>query len=186
MRKRVAITYTSIFYLAFITAEMSGIYFFRYFDFRPNYLVLDHWKDFQLVETAFEAYPIPLAVGIIAILFAGVFMQQKCFSPLCYLPVTEDNPELPRSGWRDRCVLFCIFLLCGLLQRGTVDHRPLNPTAAAITKNRVANEITNSGIFRVAYEGIERMSTKYIPVNSVIPTMDNEKAFEIVRHNFAW
>ena len=185
VRKRVAITYTSIFYLSFILAEISGIYFFRYFDFRPNYLVLDHWKDFQLVETAFEAYPVPLVAGITAFLFAGVFLHQKHLSPLCYLPVTKDNLGLPLSGWRDRCVLFCIFLLCGLLQRGTVDHRPMNPSAAAITKNRVANEITNSGIFRVAYEGIERMSTKYIPVKSVISTIDNEQAFEIVRHNFA-
>lgn len=185
IRKRVAMIYTSIFYLSFILAEISGIYFFRYFDFRFNYLVIDHWKDFQLVETIFEIYPVPLVSGIIACLFAGLFILQKHLSPLCYLPASKDNLEFPQSGWRDRCVLFCVFLLCGLLQRGNLDHRPLNPTAAAITKNRVANEITNSGVFRVAYEALQRTSIKYIPVKSVISPIDNDKAFEIVRHNFA-
>ena len=183
--RRIVIIYTSVFYLIFITAEISGIYFFRYFDFRPNYLVLDHWKDFQLVETVVEVYPVPLASAVIVCLFGVVFLQQKFFSPICYSPKTVDRLEASRSGWKDRIALFCIFLLCGLLQRGTFDHRPLNPSASAITKNRVANEIANSSLFKVTYEGIQRMSTKYVSVKSVISTIDNEEALKIVRHNFA-
>ncbi len=176
--------YTSLFYMIFITAEISSIYFFRYFDFRPNYLVLDHWKDFQLVETVLEAYPVPLAAIAIACLFAGVFYQQKLFSPLCYRPIVNGQQEVLQSGWKDRSALFLIFLLCGLMQRGTVDHRALNPSASAITKNRVANEIANSGVFNVVYEGIQRVSTKYIPVKSVIPTLGEEDAIALVKDNF--
>ncbi len=183
--RRFIIIYTSIFYLAFLTSEICGIYFFRYFDFRPNYLVLDHWKDFQLVETAIEAYPVPFATIITISLFAGVFFQQTYFSPLCHRPKKGDESGVLRSGWRDRLALFLVFLFCGLIQRGTLDHRPLNPAASAITKNRVANEIASSGVYKVVYEGIQRMSTKYIPVKSVISTVKNDRAFEIVRENFA-
>lgn len=184
VRKRVVLIYTSFLYMSFISAEISGFYFFRYFDFRLNYLVLDHWKDFQLVETVYKAYPIPLAIGIIACLFAGVFLQQKHFSPLCYRPRNAENIEITQSGWRDRCALLLIVVLCGLLQRGTIDHRPLNPSASAVTNNRVANEIANSGVFNVAYEGLQRSSTKYVPVKSVIKTIDNDEALELVRENF--
>lgn len=185
IHRRFTILYTSFFYLVFLVAEICGIYFFRYFDFRPNYLVLDHWKDFQLVETAIEAYPVPFATFVSISLFAGIFFQQKHFSPLSYRPKKEDNTAILHSGWRDRIALFIIFLFCGLIQRGTIDHRPLNPAASAITKNRVANEIASSGIYKVVYEGIQRMSTKYIPVKSVISTVKTDKAFEIVRRNFA-
>ena len=185
LRRGFVIIFTSFLYLVFISAEISSIYFFRYFDFRPNYLVLDHWKDFQLFETAIEAYPVPLATMAIVGLFAGVFLQQKHLSPLCYQPVEVEKPNSLCSVWRDRCALFFILLLCVLLQRGNLGHRPLNPTASAITKNRVANEIANSGVFKVVYEGIQRMSTKYVPVKSVIPTIDDKEAFEIVRNNFS-
>ncbi len=180
-----SIVYTSLIYLIFICVEISGIFFFRYFDLRLNYLVLDHWKDFQLVETALEAYPVPLVAIIIVALFAVVFLHQKHFSPLCYRPNDDEGKETPPSRWWDRFSLFIIFLLCCFLQRGTLDHRPLNPTASAITKNRVANEITNSGVYKVVYEGIQRVSTKYVPVKSVISTLDNEEALKIVRHNFS-
>ncbi len=184
IRKKVVIIYTSFLYLSFIFAEISGFYFFRYFDFRPNYLVLDHWKDFQLVETVYKAYPIPLAVGFGAFLFAGVFLQQKHFSPLYYRPRNAENIKIIKSGWWDRCALLFVFVLCGLLQRGTIGHRPLNPSASAVTSNRVANEIANSGVFKVAYEGLQRSSTKYVPVKSVIKTLDDNNAVELVRKNF--
>lgn len=184
VRKKTVLIYTSFFYLCFIFSEISGFYFFSYFDFRPNYLVLDHWKDFQLVETVYKAYPVPLAIGFGAFLFAGVFLQQKHFSPLYYRPRNVENIEIIKSGWWDRCALLFVFVLCGLLQRGTIDHRPLNPSASAVTNNRVANEIANSGMFKVAYEGLQRSSTKYIPVKSVITTIDSKKAFELVRKNF--
>lgn len=184
IHRRFVIIYTSCFYLIFLSAEICGIYFFRYFNFRPNYLVLDHWKDFQLVETALEAYPVPFAAFITISLFAGVFFQQKHFSPLCFrLHKREDYGTL-RSGWRDRLALVFIFLFCALIQRGTIDHRALNPAASEITKNRVANEIASSGIYKVIYEGFQRMSTKYIAVKSVVPTVKNDKAIELVLENF--
>jgi len=86
---------------------------------------------------------------ILIFLFAGVFFLQKLLTPLCYRPVNNEKPGVKRFVWRDRFALVFIFLLCALLQRGTLDHRAINPTASAITKNRVANEIANSGIFNV-------------------------------------
>ncbi|MFC1592168.1 LTA synthase family protein [Thermodesulfobacteriota bacterium] len=178
--RAVALVYTSAIGLLFLASEVCGIYFFRYYDFRFNYLVLDHWSDPQLLETVAQAYPIPLVLCAISGLFALFFFLLRQFSPLC----CSSHHRL-HSGWRDRCALLFVLLLTVVLMRGTLERRPLNPAAASITKNRLANEITGSGVFKVVYEGLQRMRSKYIPLKKVIPTLNNPEALERAQEYFA-
>jgi len=175
-----ALLYTAGCILAFVAAEVCGIYFFRYYDFRFNYLVLDHWKDPQLVETVLEAYPIPLVAGILALTAGAVAVLVRKFSPLC-----RGRNSVLHSGWRDRCALVGVLVLTLFMMRGSLDRRPLNPTAAAISKNRLVNEITSSGVFKVVYEGLQRMRTRYVPVHMVIPTLAIDDAVAHARKYFA-
>jgi phosphoglycerol transferase MdoB-like AlkP superfamily enzyme len=78
---------------------------------------------------------------------------------------------LAESGYLeiwDSVGTFLLALLGGFASRGTLDRRPLNPSAAVVTTNRLANEIASSGIFNVLYEWAQRHKRQYGNLKSVV------------------
>ena len=63
--------YLGIFYFALFLAEIAGIYFFRFYDFRPNYLIFEHGADREVLKTVAKAYPL---VRIVLLSFAGAWL----------------------------------------------------------------------------------------------------------------
>jgi hypothetical protein len=69
--------------------------------------------------------------------------------------------------------------------RGTLDHRPLNPTFAARTSNRVANEIAGSSVLNVANELLQRQGGVYQSLASVVPPLPDAEALARARAQLA-
>jgi membrane-anchored protein YejM (alkaline phosphatase superfamily) len=65
--------------------------------------------------------------------------------------------------------------------RGTFDHRPLNPSFASVTNNRIANEIALCGIFNLLYEWSHRLKNEFAPLRTIMPTPAAEAAVSRVR-----
>ena len=165
-----------IFFLLF-TAEIAGFYFFEYYDLRPNYLVLEHAADPEVVATVLSAYPVGrlLALSLAGALLAA-WLQQR---------LARRAPASRRGALADRAGALLCGILAGLAMRGTLDHRALNPGFAARTSNRVANEIAGSGVLNLATEAWLRRSDVYRPLASVVPPLPEPEALRRARAQLA-
>lgn len=175
--------YAAILFLVLFFAEVCGYYFFQYFNFRLNYLVLEHGADPEMLRVYLQDYPLPW--------FAIVTLGGATICMLLLRRLAPLQPRPPSAGGsrslnlRDRPGMVLLLLLVTLGARGTLDHRPLNVSAAAVTSNRLANEIASSGILNVAYELEQRIRHKYVAVESVIETLPMAEARERARRYVA-
>lgn len=162
--------YLGIFYFALFCAEIAGIYFFRFYDFRPNYLVFEHGADREVLKTVAKAYPL---VRIVLLSLAGASVVAFAVRSLASMaPIGTVTNE---SIWLwDRGATFLWLLLVGFASRGTLDHRPLNPSLASFTTNRIANEIASCGIFNLLYDWSQRAKNQFAALKSLtqLPTAD--------------
>jgi phosphoglycerol transferase MdoB-like AlkP superfamily enzyme len=160
-------------------AEIAGHFFFRYYDLRPNHLVLEHAADPEIIRTLLAGYPVGwiLALSLALALFATWGLVK--------LAGRVQAPARRRGALADRLGALLLLLLSGLAMRGTLDHRPLNPTFAARTSNRVANEIAGSGILNLATEIVHRQAQVYQPLASVLPPLPEAEALARARAQLA-
>jgi len=158
-------------------AEIAGCYFFDYYDLRPNYLVLEHAPDPEVVATVLSAYPVAwiLVFSLAGALLAS-WLQQR---------LARRAPASRRGAVGDRAGALLCLILAGLAMRGTLDHRPLNPGFAARTANRVANEIAGSGVLNLATEAWLRSRHVYRPLASVVPPLPEPEALARARAQLA-
>ncbi|OGQ83488.1 MAG: hypothetical protein A3F90_03060 [Deltaproteobacteria bacterium RIFCSPLOWO2_12_FULL_60_19] len=156
----VLLAYAGIFFLFACFAETAGVYYFRYYDFRPNYLVLEHGADREVIRTVMKEYPVARILLISVVGAAACLLLVGRFAPLA---------ATSAAGPWDRAAAVLILLLAGFASRGTLDHRALNPSAAAVTTNRVANEIAASGVFNVLYEWAQQKKKQYGNLKSMLP-----------------
>jgi hypothetical protein len=85
------------------------------------------------------------------------------------------------SEYWDRALNFVWLLVLGFGTRGTLDHRPLNPSLASITRNRIANEIASCGIFNLLYEWSQRFKDEFTALKSVIKLPPADEAIARAR-----
>ena len=169
--------YLGVFYFALFFAEIAGIYFFRFYDFRPNYLVFEHGADREVIKTVAKAYPL---VRIVLLSLTGAWLAVMAVQLLASMAqlgaVSNDSIWL----W-DRGVTFLWLLLVGFASRGTFDHRPLNPSLASFTTNRIANEIAGCGIFNLLYEWSQRRKNEFAALKSVTQLPAAYEAIDVAR-----
>lgn len=166
-------------FLLLCAAEVAGLYFFAYYDLRPNYLVLEHAGDPEVIATLLSAYPVGWGL---AFSLAGALLA--CW--LQHVLAGRLRPAASRRGeLRDRAGALLCLVLASLAMRGTLDHRPLNPAFAARTANRVANEIAGSGVLNLATEARLRRSDAYRPLASVLPPLSDQEALARARAQLA-
>jgi len=120
--------------------------FFEFYGFRANYLVLEHGADPEVLRTLGRGYALQGTLGIGLAVAAGLFGYHWLVRAL-----QRVLPPDVGALWR---MASAVVLLAGfgLMARGTLDHRPLNPSLAAVTSNRVANAVAGSGVLNVTYE----------------------------------
>jgi len=170
--------YLGAVYFTLFFAEIAGIYFFRFYDFRFNYLVFEHGTDREVLKTVAKAYPLGriLLFSIVGAWIAIVTAQ--LVGRLAVFRV--DSFEL----W-DRSLAFVWLLLVGFATRGTLDHRPLNPSLASFTTHRIANEIAGCGIFNLLYEWSQRAKDQFAALKSIAQLPAADQAFARARHVLA-
>jgi len=168
--------YLSLVFFVCFSAEICGLYFFRYYDCRPNYLVFEHGADKEVVKTVLKAYPV-LRIFLLSV--AGAALTLLLFTWLA-------SPALPVQGaltawYWDRWANLAWLLIVGFATRGTFDHRPLNPSFASITNNRIANEIALCGIFNLFYEWNHRLRNEFTPLRTFMKLPAADEAVHRVR-----
>jgi phosphoglycerol transferase MdoB-like AlkP superfamily enzyme len=159
-----------VFFVLFF-AETAGVYFFRYYDFRPNYLVLEYGSGQEVLRTITKVYPIARIVagsGLLTMVVL-VILHQAVNS------LVGIEGQTPYWFW-DRGGTFCWLLLTGFATRGTLSHRPLNPSFAMVTQNRIANEIAGCGIFNVLYEWGNKLKKEFTDLKTVIKPLPLDEA----------
>jgi phosphoglycerol transferase MdoB-like AlkP superfamily enzyme len=98
------------------------------------------------------------------------------------LAISRSRPASWLSGplRRGACGVM-LTALAAIAARGTLDHRPISPSAAAISTNRVANEIAGSGLYTVIYELWRRARGDVVRLAEVQPTLPAAEAQARVR-----
>jgi phosphoglycerol transferase MdoB-like AlkP superfamily enzyme len=167
-------------YFVLFFAEFAGLYFFRHYNCRPNYLVFEHGADREVVKTVLKAYPI---LRILSLSLIGTAVS-------LFLAMTLRSTALAKIGapslwYWDVAIALVWLLIVVFATRGTFDHRPLNPSFASITNNRIANEIASCGIFNLLYEWSHRFKNEFVPLKTIMPTPAGDVAVNCVRARLA-
>jgi phosphoglycerol transferase MdoB-like AlkP superfamily enzyme len=171
--KSIFLLYAALVFSIIFFAETAGIYFFRYYDFRPNYLVLDYGGGPEVLRTIIKDYPVLRILALCAAgTAAGVFiLWQAVHFNGCIAG------SLPSWLWDRGGTLLCLMII-GFATRGSLSHRPLNPGFAAITHNRIANEIAGCSIYNVLYEWGHKVRKEFIDLKTVVKTLPPDEARE--------
>ena len=173
--------YLALLYFTLFFAEIAGIYFFRFYDFRPNYLVFEHGADREVLKTVAKAYPL---VRIFLLSVIGAWLAVIALQFLA--PLAPANTAISDHLWlADRALTLLWLLFVGFASRGTLDHRPLNPSLASFTTHRIANEIASCGIFNLLYEWSQRAKDQFAALKSITQLPAADAATERCRKVFA-
>jgi phosphoglycerol transferase MdoB-like AlkP superfamily enzyme len=174
LAKPFLLAYVGFLYFMLFLAEIAGLYFFRYYDFRPNYLVFEHGADPEVLRAVRKAYPV---VRICLLAAVGMCMALLLVTSVSSLIANQ----MIVSWYWDRCGVFVWLLFTGIATRGTLDHRPLNPSFAAVTTNRIANEVASCGIFNLLYEWSQRFKDEFTALKSVVKVPPADEAIARAR-----
>ena len=109
--------------------------------------LIEHGTDREVLKAIRKGYPVG-RILVISTLGSGVGMWITGGTE--FFASAMDLAKL--SEYWDRALNFVCLLVLGFGTRGTLDHRPLNPSFASINRNRIANEIASCGMFNLLYE----------------------------------
>ncbi|MGE4159293.1 MAG: LTA synthase family protein [Planctomycetota bacterium] len=155
-------------------AEMAGWFFFQYYDAKPNYLVLEHGSDPEVISAMLQAYPV-IRIALASLVLCGAF----------YWWMRRTMSGADGIMVKDRLTALGLGLLAGFCVRGTFDHRPLNPSYASFSSHRLANEMAANGIFNVLYELAQQSGDTYGNVADITGPLSVEEAFAMARAHLA-
>jgi phosphoglycerol transferase MdoB-like AlkP superfamily enzyme len=136
-------------WLTFIVfMEASSPSFINQFDARPNRLFIEYLvypqEVLSMLWTAYRAQII-----VVAVLLPTVFLAFR----------RRIQPQLERSrsvDFRMALLVAPVFLvLCTAMIRSTLDHRPVNPSTAALSSDPLANDLSLSSAYTVLYAAYE-------------------------------
>ncbi|HEX5607326.1 MAG TPA: LTA synthase family protein [Candidatus Binatia bacterium] len=171
--------YLGVLYFVCLFAEICGLYFFCFYDCRLNYLVFEHGADREVVKTVLREYPVA------RIFFISLVGAAACL----YLVAMTTSLGLPQESavaWRwDRAGSFFCLLVVAFATRGTFDHRPLNPSFASITTNRIANEIASCGVFNLLTEWMNQLREVSTALQTLIKLPTAEEAVRLARERLS-
>jgi phosphoglycerol transferase MdoB-like AlkP superfamily enzyme len=170
------LAYLGMVLFIFFLAETSGLYFFSYYGTRLNYLVFEHGTDREVIKTIRKGYPVGRIVVLSALASTGSMLIVSEIESFDFIGGLTELSEY----W-DRIGNFIWLSLFAFATRGTFDHRPLNPSLAWVTTNRIANEIANCGIFNLLYDWVHRFKSEFTPLKSIIKLPAAEEAVLMAR-----
>lgn len=129
---------------AVLFMELSTPSFIDQFDFRPNILFveyLNHPK--EVAATLWGAYKLPLILTMVSVTAFSVYTSKQFRSIVARTRATGLLPAL--------LVMPFLLVLCLGLIRSTTDHRPVNPSTAALSNDSLVNDLALSSAYTVLY-----------------------------------
>jgi phosphoglycerol transferase MdoB-like AlkP superfamily enzyme len=126
--------YLPVVFVLVLFMELSTPSFIDQFDSRPNRLFfeyLNHPK--EVSSTLWAAYKLPLILASVILAVSAVTASKQ------FRRVTTQTPR--PSGLLVLLLTPVLCILCVGLVRSTTDHRPVNPSAVALSKDSLVNEL---------------------------------------------
>ncbi len=137
-----------------VAVHAADLSFFDYYGFRLNHLVLEHGGDAEVLRAiASHHLTAGWVLGTLGAIACARWLQLR----LAALFARWGGAALRRAPAGRGAAALALLALTALAARGSLDHRPLNPSAAAVSSNRAANEIAASGAFNLGYLAVQRL-----------------------------
>lgn len=156
-------------FLAF--AELATPSFVNFFDHRPGRIFFEYLdRPVEVAGLIAGAYRIEATV----ILVVAVSLCVGCWQFLS---------RAPRADWSpSRRVLLGVPLLLVILMgaRSSLGHRPVNPSAVAVSSDQLVNELSLSSGYKLLY-AVYSLKHESAP-SEIYPAMATADVFEIVQH----
>lgn len=168
----VSLGYLALVAGAAVFMEAATPSFIDQYDARPNALFFEYLKyPREVFSTLLAAYKLPLALGVTLTYLAVKFSWR-------YL----DNAwpkEAQVKWWQALVAAPVLLLLFAGVARGSLDHRPANPSSAAFSADPLVNDLALNSLYSVAYAAYalrheEQGGIRY-------SNMQDEKMLRIVR-----
>lgn len=136
--------YLSLAWILILMPEVSSAQFIYEYDTRPNRLFTDYLKHpNEVFSMLWKAYRLTLilGVGFVVLSTYGIF----------YL-LNSQGQELLQAAWWLEALFFLVGLvvLFGLI-RGTLKHRPINPSTVAYCGDGMINTLPLNSLYSVLY-----------------------------------
>lgn len=130
--------------LVVVFLELSTPSFITQYDARPNYLFVEYLiYPREVFSTLWKEYPFQLLFTFTSLMLLGYFGwkgSRKLFQTNIKLSATQAFIAVP-----------IIFVICFLCARSSLDHRPVNPSQAAITQDPMVNDIALNSTYSLLY-----------------------------------
>jgi len=131
--------------------EVATMPFIEQFDARPNRLFFEYLMYPKEIAGTLQAAYLPEMSGALLLVAATVWLARRLIarSP----PVQQGGRFALGLALTPALVLACLFAM-----RGTLDHRALNPSVAAISTDPMVNELALNSTYSVLYALYEELS----------------------------
>jgi len=167
---RLVVGYAASAWAIVVLGAAGDVAFFRFYGYRMNFLVLDHAGEPEVLSAALRMPYVLESLGAAALVL-GVGLACR---PVLGRRIRATSRSLGRDLLQ-RAATVVIVVLCA---RGTLDHRPLNPSLASIGSIRALNELVGSGLFSVSYEATRRARGEAVALASVVGELPDREARE--------
>ncbi|WP_455375866.1 LTA synthase family protein [Kaarinaea lacus] len=130
--------------LAIVFLELSTPSFITQYDARPNYLFVEYLiYPREVFSTLWGEYPLQLIFSFLVMVSLTVFGWKRSASlfqgksSLKIIPTVVVTP--------------LVFMLCFFAARSSLDHRPINPSQAALSEDPMVNDIALNSTYSLMY-----------------------------------
>ncbi len=141
--------YLPVMLLLAMFMELATPSFVQQFDSRPNALFFEYLNHpREVTATLWAAYKIPLVIAVVLMISAGVVLARR------YRRVTANMSPTGLLG--AALVLPVLLVVCLGLVRSTTDHRAVNPSTVATSKDPLVNDLALSSAYTALYALYEK------------------------------
>lgn len=135
-------------WLLFVLLEVATPQFISEYDSRPNRLFFEYLTSPREVSAM-------LWEGYRGVLFAAAaLLVLATWAAVRLFPTTGPDPSTP--GWQRPLISAVLLVVLGLAGRGTLDHRPINPSMVAFSSDAMVNALALNSLYNVI-EAARRM-----------------------------
>lgn len=142
-------TWFCAWFMVLVFNEAATPSFITEFGVRPNQIYVQYLDTPSLVlRTIWGSYRLSLLLGLVLTAMAGVAAVQilgRASARLAGLPAAA-----PTLAGRV-LLLLPLLVVLGYAARGSLGHRPIGPSAAALTNDQMANDLALNSTYSVAY-----------------------------------
>ncbi|WP_207063853.1 LTA synthase family protein [Motiliproteus sp. SC1-56] len=157
--------------IAFMEVATPG--FVAQYDLRPNRLFVEYLEYPQEVFGMLLGGFLPELVFGVVVLVAVPWACWRAVRRWC----SPEDAWLP--WWQRGLVLVPVLLLCVLGARGTLQHRPMNPSYTAFSTDSLVNALTLNSFYSVAF-AVKAMRNE-IDASELYPRMAEQEVFSTLR-----